>query len=172
MLREREGVVKFKTQPTASAVNTAHPSHPPQISSPLALAPKNFWPRKEETTLGLTLVLRSRANPTQSRKEIIMKPSKAVITGAAVAGLFTGSTAVRAYAASASNIAGSSIHNLVDSDAGKHSCKGQNDCKGQGGCKTGDNGCKGKNSCKGKGGCKTADNSCKGKDGCKASKSI
>ena len=101
-----------------------------------------------------------------------MKPSKAVITGAAVAGLFTGSTAVRAYAASASNIAGSSIHNLVDSDAGKHSCKGQNDCKGQGGCKTGDNGCKGKNSCKGKGGCKTADNSCKGKDGCKASKRV
>jgi hypothetical protein len=101
-----------------------------------------------------------------------MKPSKAVITGAAVAGLFTGSIAVRAYAASASNIAGSSIHNLVDSDTGKHSCKGQNDCKGQGGCKTGDNGCKGKNSCKGKGGCKTADSSCKGKDGCKASKRV
>jgi len=101
-----------------------------------------------------------------------MKPSKAVIAGAAVAGLLTGSIAVRAYAASASNAVGTSIHSLVDSDAGKHSCKGQNDCKGQGGCKTGDNGCKGKNSCKGKGGCKTADSSCKGKDGCKASKSV
>ena len=100
-----------------------------------------------------------------------MKPSKAVIAGAAVAGLLTGSIAVRAYAASASQIVGTPVHNLVDSDAGKHSCKGQNDCKGQGGCKTGDNGCKGKNSCKGKGGCKTADSSCKGKDGCKASKS-
>jgi hypothetical protein len=102
-----------------------------------------------------------------------MKSSKAVIAGAAVAGLFAGSIAVRAYAASVPSAAGTAIHNLVDSDAGKHACKGQNDCKGQGGCKTGDNGCKGKNSCKGKGGCKTADSSsCKGKDGCKASMSV
>jgi hypothetical protein len=102
-----------------------------------------------------------------------MKPSKAVIAGAAVAGLFAGSIAVRAYAASVPSAAGTAIHNLVDSDAGKHACKGQNDCKGQGGCKTGDNGCKGKNSCKGKGGCKTADSSsCKGKDGCKATKNV
>jgi hypothetical protein len=134
---------------------------------------KNFWPGKEETTLKMTLVLRSRANPNQvSKRNCTMKPSKAVIAGAAVAGLLTGSIAVRAYAVSACQIAGTSIHNLVDSDAGKHSCKGQNDCKGQGGCQTGDNGCKGKNSCKGKGGCKTADSSCKGKDGCKASKSV
>ena len=98
-----------------------------------------------------------------------MKPSKAVIAGAAVAGLLTGSLAVRTYAASVTGAAGTSIHTLADSDKGQHGCKGQNDCKGQGGCKTGDNGCKGKNSCKGKGGCKTAaDSSCKGKDGCKA----
>jgi hypothetical protein len=97
-----------------------------------------------------------------------MNPSKTIIAGAAVAGLLTGSLAVRAYAASFANGAGVPIHTLADSDKGQHGCKGQNDCKGQGGCKTGDNGCKGKNSCKGKGGCKTAENSCKGKDGCKS----
>src|SRR3982075_2415059 len=102
----------------------------------------------------------------------MIKPSKAVIAGAAVAGLLTGSFAVRAYAASTSGHAGVSLQTMADAEKGKHGCKGQNDCKGQGGCKTGDNGCKGKNSCKGKGGCKTADNSCKGKDGCKASKRV
>ena len=97
-----------------------------------------------------------------------MLPSKAIITGAAVAGLLTGSLAVRSYAASVSGTAGTIVHNLADQDKGKHGCKGQNSCKGQGGCKAGDNGCKGKNSCKGKGGCKTTENSCKGKNGCAA----
>ena len=95
-----------------------------------------------------------------------MKPSKAVMAGAAVAGLLTGSFAVRTYAASVSGVPGSSLHNLVDLDKGQHACKGQNDCKGQGGCNTGDNGCKGK------GGCKTAESSCKGKNGCAAGGSI
>jgi hypothetical protein len=94
------------------------------------------------------------------------------MAGAAVAGLLTGSFAVRTYAASVSTVVGSSLHNLVDLDKGQHACKGQNDCKGQGGCNTGDNGCKGKNSCKGKGGCKTAESSCKGKNGCAAGGSI
>src|ERR1700737_1239177 len=98
-----------------------------------------------------------------------MKPFKVVITGAAVAGLLSGSFATRTIAASVSGTAGSALHNAVDLEKGKHACKGQNECKGQGGCKAGDNGCKGKNSCKGKGGSKTAaDSSCKGKDGCKA----
>ena len=84
----------------------------------------------------------------------MIRPSKAVIAGAAVAGLLTGSFAVRAYAASATTPkAGVSLQTMADADKGKHGCKGQNSCKGQGGCKTGDNGCKGKNSCKGKGGC-------------------
>jgi hypothetical protein len=95
-----------------------------------------------------------------------MLPSKAIITGAAVAGLLTGSFAMRSYAASVSGTLVSSVHNLADQDKGKHGCKGQNSCKGQGGCKAGDNGCKGKNSCSGKGGCKTTENSCKGKNGC------
>jgi hypothetical protein len=97
-----------------------------------------------------------------------MLPSKAIITGAAVAGLLTGSFAVRSSAMSVSGTASSSLHSLADQDKGKHGCKGQNSCKGQGGCKAGDNGCKGKNSCKGKGGCKTTENSCKGKNGCAA----
>lgn len=85
----------------------------------------------------------------------MIKPSKAVIAGAAVAGLLAGSMAVRTYAASASTKAGATLRTVVDDEKGKHSCKGQNECKGQGGCKGNDNGCKGKNSCKGKGGCAT-----------------
>jgi len=85
----------------------------------------------------------------------MIKPSKAVIAGAAVAGLMTGSFAVRAYAASTtSSHAGVALQTLAAEKA-VHACKGQNECKGQGGCKTSDNGCKGKNSCKGKGGCAT-----------------
>jgi hypothetical protein len=86
----------------------------------------------------------------------MIRPSKAVIASAAVAGLLTGSFAVRAYAASTMTPkAGVSLQTMADAEKGTHGCKGQNDCKGQGGCKTGDNGCKGKNSCKGKGGCAT-----------------
>ena len=80
--------------------------------------------------------------------------SKAMIAGAAMAGLFTG-TAARVHAAYAgAGNAGSSIHQM-DAAVDKHACAGKNTCKGNGGCKSGDNGCKGKNSCKGKGGCAT-----------------
>ena len=81
-----------------------------------------------------------------------MKPSKAVIAGAAVAGLLTGSLAVRAYAATSSGHAGVSLQTMADEKKPlpKHACKGQNDCKGQGG---GEN--PGKNACKGQGGCAT-----------------
>jgi hypothetical protein len=81
-----------------------------------------------------------------------MKPSKAVIAGAAVAGLLSGSFAVRAYAASPSSHPGVSLQTMADTQnpLPKHACKGQNDCKGQGGGKH-----PGKNSCKGKGGCAT-----------------
>jgi hypothetical protein len=89
-----------------------------------------------------------------------------MIAGAAMAGLLTGSFAVRAYAESASSKAGVSLQTTAADQKGKHGCKGQNECKGQGGCKNGDNGCKGKNSCKGKGGCKSSESSCKGKNGC------
>ena len=81
-----------------------------------------------------------------------MKPSKAVIASAAVAGLLTGSLAVRAYAASTSGHAGVSLHTMADAEKAlpKHACKGQNDCKGQGGGKN-----PGTIACKGQGGCAT-----------------
>jgi hypothetical protein len=92
------------------------------------------------------------------------KTTKAIMAGAAFAGLLAGTSApVRA-----SNLLSSlktsfsaqdqsqSGDKKADSNAKeKHACKGQNSCKGKGGCKAGDNGCKGKNSCKGKGGCAT-----------------
>jgi hypothetical protein len=79
------------------------------------------------------------------------KSTRFIVTAAAMAGLYAGSMATRAYADGAAGSGDSS-----SKDAGKHDCKGQNACKGQGGCKSGDNGCKGQNSCKGKGGCSTA----------------
>ncbi|HEX4640418.1 MAG TPA: hypothetical protein VH252_03475 [Chthoniobacterales bacterium] len=83
--------------------------------------------------------------------------SKAILAGAAIAGLMSGSFAVQAHAANVTGKAGVSLNQMNDSKEKKdvHSCKGNNSCKGKGGCKTGDNGCKGKNSCKGKGGCAT-----------------
>jgi hypothetical protein len=81
-----------------------------------------------------------------------MKPSKAIIAGAAVAGLLSGSAAVRANATTTSSHPGVSLQTMADEKKPlpKHACKGQNDCKGQGGGKNW-----GKNDCKGKGGCAT-----------------
>jgi hypothetical protein len=81
-----------------------------------------------------------------------MKPFKAVVAGAALAGLLTGSYTARTYAASTPNNPGTSLQTTADEKKPlpKHACKGQNDCKGQGGGKHW-----GKNSCKGKGGCAT-----------------
>ncbi len=78
---------------------------------------------------------------------------KALIAGAAFAGLMTGNAA-RLYAGPVTGhqTAG---HVIADDSSAKHACKGQNSCKGQGGCKTDANSCKGQNSCKGKGGCAT-----------------
>jgi hypothetical protein len=81
---------------------------------------------------------------------------KALLAGAAIAGLMTG-TSARLHAAPA-NAFGTQLTQsgtLADDSSGKHACKGQNACKGQGGCKGGDAGCKGQNTCKGKGGCAT-----------------
>jgi hypothetical protein len=77
------------------------------------------------------------------------KSTRLIVTAAAMAGLYAGSMASRAFADDQPGT------NAPAKDAGKHDCKGQNSCKGQGGCKASDNGCKGQNSCKGKGGCKT-----------------
>jgi hypothetical protein len=86
--------------------------------------------------------------------------STALLAGAAIAGLLSGSlvTSVRAEGTIATQILkstgpGTALQSVADNDT--NSCKGKNTCKGKGGCKTSDNGCKGKNSCKGKGGCAT-----------------
>jgi hypothetical protein len=98
----------------------------------------------------------------------VTKTTKAILAGAAFAGLFTGTSA----AVKASTLLPSVKTSLSNQDPSqdqnqgqksekakdkkdRHACKGQNSCKGKGGCKEGDNGCKGKNSCKGKGGCRT-----------------
>jgi hypothetical protein len=92
------------------------------------------------------------------------KTTKAMLAGAAFAGLFAGTAAT----VKASTLFPSLKSSFSAQDQGqdqdqksdknvkeKHACKGQNSCKGKGGCKASDNGCKGKNSCKGKGGCAT-----------------
>jgi hypothetical protein len=87
------------------------------------------------------------------------KSKKALIAGAALAGLLAGSGAT----IQASNLLSGAKASFNSQDQSKdqakakdkHACKGQNSCKGKGGCKSSDNGCKGKNSCKGKGGCAT-----------------
>jgi hypothetical protein len=87
----------------------------------------------------------------------MITPPKAVIAGAAIAGLLAGSMAVRTYAASTSLKAGTALRTLADDEKGNILAKATKSARGrgQGGCKTSDNGCKGKNSCKGKGGCAT-----------------
>ena len=87
------------------------------------------------------------------------RSTRALVAGAAMAGLMTGAVA-RTYASQSTTTPNgtslSSWGQMDDAgDKGKHDCKGKNSCKGQGGCKAGDNGCKGKNSCKGAGGCNT-----------------
>jgi len=63
----------------------------------------------------------------------MIKPSKAMIAGAAVAGLLTGSLAVSAYAASTSGHAGVSLHTMADAEKDKNTCKGKGGCGTEGG---------------------------------------
>ncbi len=90
---------------------------------------------------------------------------KALLAGAALAGLMTGASAKLNAQTLGQKNAGIRAVSMQDDGSTnkkdkkdkteKHACKGQNSCKGKGGCKASDNGCKGKNSCKGKGGCAT-----------------
>ena len=87
------------------------------------------------------------------------KSLKALVAGAAFAGMLAGTSArLHAQTTDDNKDAGKqTAKDKKDKDkkVEKHACKGQNSCKGKGGCKAGDNGCKGKNTCKGKGGCAT-----------------
>jgi len=88
--------------------------------------------------------------------------TKALLAGAAVAGIIAGSpfstlSAANVGQSGKSNVSSSPGIRADDKKGETHDCKGKNSCKGKGGCKTSDNGCAGKNSCKGKGGCATKD---------------
>ncbi len=86
--------------------------------------------------------------------------SKALLAGAAIAGLISGGFTAQLHAASNTGLTVNDAPHagvLADKKGETHDCAGKNTCKGKGGCKTGDNGCAGKNSCKGKGGCATKD---------------
>ncbi|EDY16456.1 conserved hypothetical protein [Chthoniobacter flavus Ellin428] len=85
--------------------------------------------------------------------------SKALLAGAAIAGLLSGGFTAQLHAATTTVKSGApNAGVLADDKKGEtHDCSGKNGCKGKGGCKTGDNGCAGKNSCKGKGGCAMKD---------------
>jgi len=85
--------------------------------------------------------------------------SKALLAGAAIAGLLSGGLTAQLNAATTTAKPGvQSAGILAGEKKGEtHDCAGKNSCKGKGGCRAGDNGCQGKNSCKGKGGCAVKD---------------
>jgi hypothetical protein len=87
------------------------------------------------------------------------KTTKALLAGAALAGILTGGfVAKAAVTMTGQGKTGASAGVLADKAKGEtHDCAGKNSCKGKGGCKSGDNGCQLKNSCKGKGGCAVKD---------------
>ena len=92
-------------------------------------------------------------------KRTSAKTTKALLAGAALAGILTGGfVAKAANTVTVKAKTGASVGILADEKKGEtHDCKGKNSCKGKGGCKSGENGCAGKNSCKGKGGCAVKD---------------
>src|SRR6202163_1102184 len=92
---------------------------------------------------------RMEVKQNQQRKRKVNMTSKALIAGAAIAGLMSGA-ALTAQGTTSHSKAGVSLEmGKKKADADKHACKGMNSCKGKGGCKSDSNSCKGKNSCKG-----------------------
>jgi hypothetical protein len=84
--------------------------------------------------------------------------SKALLAGAAIAGLIAAGVPTPTHAATNLGKTTAASAGVLAKEKGEtHDCAGKNSCKGKGGCKTGDASCAGKNSCKGKGGCATKD---------------
>ena len=87
--------------------------------------------------------------------------TKALLVGAAIAGILSGGLVAKATAATSTQPGKTVTSAGVLADEKKpdadHGCAGKNTCKGKGGCKSGDGGCAGKNTCKGKGGCAIKD---------------
>jgi len=99
---------------------------------------------------------------TEKTKDMKRYNTKALLAGAAVAGIMAGSpfstlSAANVGQSGKSNVSSSPGTQADETKGETHDCKGKNSCKGKGGCKTSDNGCAGKSSCKGKGGCATKD---------------
>jgi hypothetical protein len=104
------------------------------------------------------------AKSIRKRSKKMSNSMKAMLAGAALAGLLTGTSAKLQAQTTNQNQNNAGIRAVSMQDNGgtdtktdkdklpKHACKGQNDCKGQGG---GDKKHAGKNDCKGKGGCAT-----------------
>ncbi|HXO36354.1 MAG TPA: hypothetical protein VN901_28765 [Candidatus Acidoferrales bacterium] len=104
------------------------------------------------------------AKSIRKRSKKMSNSMKAMLAGAALAGLLTGTSAKLQAQTTDQNQNNAGIRAVSMQDNGgtdaktdkdklpKHACKGQNDCKGQGG---GDKKHAGKNDCKGKGGCAT-----------------
>ena len=84
--------------------------------------------------------------------------TKALLAGAAIAGIASGGFVANAATALKAEKNGVAAGVLAEKEKGEtHDCAGKNSCKGKGGCKSGDKGCAGKNTCKGKGGCAVKD---------------
>lgn len=80
------------------------------------------------------------------------KTTRTLLIGAALTGLFAGTTALAQDTGGNKSAKETSGKKAGKFHKEKHACKGQNSCKGKGG---GDAANKGKNECKGKGGCRT-----------------
>ena len=81
------------------------------------------------------------------------RTTRSLIVAAAVAGLFSGSVATRAFAQDTNKSEKPGKESPGKKMPKAHDCAGKNDCKGLGGCKNSAHDCKGKNECKGKGAC-------------------
>ena len=79
------------------------------------------------------------------------KSMGALLVGAALTGVFAGSTAAKASIGNAMDLGGGAGVPAGGARRNRHACKGQNSCKGKGGCGS----TKAKNDCKGKGECRT-----------------
>ena len=117
------------------------------------------WPLAAYETDEMEEVLANLKKNVKDRPEIRQLPMKRstrlLVTAAALAGLYSGSLASRAFA-----------DDTAGTPAAKDDQKDKSSCKGTESCKAKDS-CKGKESCKAKDAKDSKDkNSCNGKDGC------
>lgn len=107
-----------------------------------------YWPLKRPSIFIMVPAFYS-----DYRKDTLRmtKSMGALLVGAALTGVFAGTTATKASSGNAMDPGGAAGVPAGGAKRHKNSCKGRNSCKGQGGCGS----TKGKNDCKGKGECRT-----------------